>query len=96
MKRWPHSAFQSPKGHATFLDPFFYFLVHSPSLDALLPRQQHSGQLSATWHSRTFRAPRVERLCNLPCALGLVVGGESCADSAKPSDALVYLLGYRI
>lgn len=35
-------------------------------------------------------------LCNLLCALGLVVGGESCADSGKPSDALVYLLGYRI
>lgn len=27
MQLWPRSAFQSPKGHATSLDPFSYFLV---------------------------------------------------------------------
>lgn len=60
MQLWSHSAFQSPKGHATFLDLFSYFLVHSLSLDAVLPREQHSGQLPATWYKRMFLAPCVE------------------------------------
>lgn len=42
----PHSAFQSPKGPATLLDLFSCFLFPSPSLDALLPGQQHPGLLS--------------------------------------------------
>lgn len=35
-------------------------LFHSPSLDAWLPRQQHSGQLSATCAWRMFQVPFVE------------------------------------
>lgn len=36
-------------------------------------------------------------LCNLLCGLRLpIVGGYTSADSAKPSDPFVYLLGYRI